>query len=132
MKIKPRTKILYGVENKAALKVIKRTFTQLPAEVARFVNENCMFVASHSKHISMMLALHALDWTPNCLIILDFTHMRSRWAQDIVAHEIAHAWCDHSFGNAQEQEREADEQAVAWGFRSKVDCTDPSTKKEEQ
>ena len=54
------------------------------------------------------------------VITLDREAMRGELAQDIVAHEIAHAWLDHTFGMEADQiEEEADEQMAAWGFKPK-------------
>ena len=99
---------------------IVRTLDRLPTDVGKLARSMCLFLSTGDGIKGSMFALHAYEFVPAYIITLDREAMRGERAQDIVAHEIAHAWLDHSFeGDSGNWEAEADQQAVEWGFRHK-------------
>jgi hypothetical protein len=117
---------LYGVSDEITRRVIEKVLTRLPEKVNKFVMTWCLFVSLRPDVRGMMLPIHVLDdqYHLGYLIVVDHVHMQSQWAQDIVAHEIAHAWLDHTYEHeATLLEDECNDQAVEWGFRRKTECT---------
>src|SRR2546426_973882 len=82
---------LYYVSHEASRVAVMNALERLPADVSEFVNTWCLFIGLRPSGNSSMVALHVLDATPAYLILLDQVHMEGPLAQDIVAHEVAHA-----------------------------------------
>ena len=100
-------------------KVIGRTVVRLPSEVQEFVQRHVLFIST-KRTASGMMVRFADHWLPQCVVVLAEDAMRGKWAVDIVAHEIAHAYADHPHEESREDmEADADTLAVRWGFRSK-------------
>jgi hypothetical protein len=91
---------------------LARVLPRLPAEVRSFVADECRFLS--------LLGGKPYGHCADGLITLALSQLSDTEADCVVAHEIAHAWLGHGpmpdGAQRERQEREAQEQAAAWGF----------------